>query len=99
MSVLPPHPEQGEAREENHPSPNERALGSFQSLISFDNDLAPCWSRRSGKHVTYTASPTPSPESEKCSGLVDSQLFFSGFPTVFKELVKPCELQLENTSQ
>ena len=57
MSVLPPHPEQSEAREENHPSANERALGSFQSLISFDNDLALCWSRRSGGHVTYTASP------------------------------------------
>ena len=31
------------------------------------------------------------------SGLLST--IFSGFPTIFKELVKPCELQLENTSQ
>lgn len=84
--LLPP--EQSKARELNHLSPKETALGFFQSLFSFDSYFALHWSGFSGEHLL--AQPRYFflwPWNAECSGLFKSQIFW-GFPTSFKELVK-----------
>lgn len=88
------------SKETNHSGSKETALRSFQSLISFDNNLSLCWSRHSSKHA-LTESPHSFPLAPKMGNVLVwfTLKYFLSFPTLFKELVRPCELQLGNTSQ